>query len=554
MVVSLDHLSVNNRLLTIITLTLTYLTKFVLYRYLVELDEGLNAWQTIGAYTILVGVSMVLACVGMRKGRVFLSLISMLLIDIWLVANIIYYKSNFLLLDWQVILIADNLNGFEDSIIAYLQWQIYLIPVITIITAIFLIIYRSKIIQEPISWKKFLFLPFIGFVIYLVGLGIGAIGNKVYARENEDNWVFEQDKKLFLKIHSPIGHIGMVLWDGIEERILHFKAIAPLTSHEEEILSAIYTGSIEDSILANPPHAHMVFILVESLESWPLLAKDINGVDVCENINQYIHSHNVLFCPNLTSQQVYGRSGDGQLITQTGLLPLSSGVTCMTHGGNVYPNYAHFYQDGVVLNPYSGIWNQRVTTYSYGYKRLRESSVLLRGTDSLMVSWAIEELQKATEPTCVLLLTINTHAPFNSVESTLQLPPIYSRIEAKYLQTVHYMDKHVGRFLAWADTAQTMSDATIVITADHNHFPRNNGKGLCPLIIKSPLIDHAYFIREAYQMDIFPTVLHAIGQMDYNWKGFGVDLLNDTVKRQISDQQAYALSDKMIRTNFFKKE
>ena len=124
-------------------------------------------------------------------------------------------------------------------------------------------------------------------------------------------------------------------------------------------------------------------------------------------------------------------------------------------------------------------------------------------------------------------------------------------MEENYLQCVHYMDKHVGRFLEWADTAAVMKDATIVITADHNHFPVKNGKGLCPLIIKSPAITEKTYIPQAFQMDIFPTVLHAIGQSDYKWKGFGIDLLNPEAKRSISPSQAYSLSDKMIRTNFF---
>ena len=546
--IRLDRLSVSNKTLIILTLFLSYFAKFVLYRYLVDLDKGLNAWQIIGAYVILVGVSMILACIGMRKAKIYASLFVMLIIDIWLIANIIYYKSNFFLLDWQVMIYANNLRGFEDSILVYLQWWYYLIPISTLLIAVFLVAYRKELKQEIIAVKKYLILLGSGLVIYLAGWGLGAIGNKVYAREHADEWMFNEDKMLFLKIHSPVGHLGMVTLDAIKDRILHWQAFKPLTAEEKAIIATIYTDSVAP---AAEPQGHLVFILVESLESWPLTVHDQDGVEVCENINNYIRNHDLLLCTNLTSQQVYGRSGDGQLITQTGMLPLSSGVTCMSHGDNVYPNLAHFYPNGIVLNPYPGVWNQGVTTFSYGFKHLHEVSPFQRGTDSLMIAWAMEELQRATEPTCLLVLTLQTHAPFNSVEPTLRLED--NSPENKYLQTVHNLDKYLGDFFAWADTADCMKDATIVITADHNHFPVENGKGLCPLIIKSPNIERKTYIPQAYQMDVFPTVLHAIGQSNYQWQGFGIDLLAPDANRTISPKQAYALSDKMIRTNFFKE-
>ena len=549
MAIRRDRLSVSNRNLILSTLALSYIAKFVLYRYAVELNDGLNAWQTIGAYTILVGVSMLLACIGMYKGRIGASLLTMVVVDVWLFANIIYYKSNFLLLDWFVIQIADNMKGFEDSIESYLQWWYFLIPAISIVVGAFLIRYRSVLTTETIPAKRFLGIIGISFAIYMAGTCLGAYGNEKYAYDNEDKWVFEQDRMLLLKVHSPIGHMVTVVCDGIKDRIMHHKAIRPLNEQEKGVLSDIYTDSVE----ANVPQGHLVFVLVESLESWPFTVKDNRGVEVCEQLNRYMQTHNVLFCPRVTSQQKYGRSGDGQLITQTGMLPLSSGVTCMSHGDNVYPNLAHFYPDGVVLNPYAGVWNQHVTTYSYGFKRLRETSIFHKGTDSLMISWAREELEQATEPTCVLLLTLETHAPFRSARNSLDLGNSYPTLEAKYLQCVHQLDAQLGRFLAWADTTETMKDATIVITADHNHFPVRDGKGLCPLIICSPQITQSTFISEAYQMDIFPTVLHAIGQSNYAWHGFGIDLLDSTAQRTISVSQAYSLSDKMIRTNYFKK-
>jgi len=258
----------------------------------------------------------------------------------------------------------------------------------------------------------------------------------------------------------------------------------------------------------------------------------------------------------------------------------------MSHGDNTYPNYAHFYPNSVILNPYQGVWNQRVTTRSYGYQRLREPKFFLHGNDSMVFQWTREELCTADTPTCVLAITINTHAPFKSVKPELTLPDSYAPAEQSYLQCVHYFDRQLGHFLSWTDTASIMLNSTFIITADHNHFPVTETRGKCPLIIASPAITQKIEIETAYQMDIFPTLLHAINQ-NYFWHGLGIDLLNlpssahsqtlgtqeqkpsSTINpstpnpshlnlsttrhspRPITPHEASVLSDKLIRTNYF---
>jgi phosphoglycerol transferase MdoB-like AlkP superfamily enzyme len=111
-----------------------------------------------------------------------------------------------------------------------------------------------------------------------------------------------------------------------------------------------------------------------------------------------------------------------------------------------------------------------------------------------------------------------------------------------------------------------MLNSTLVITADHNHFPVSSTRGTCPLIIASPAITKKIEIETAYQMDIFPTLLHAINQ-NYFWHGLGIDLLDLPTSaplptthnpsahysspRSITPHEASVLSDKLIRTNYF---
>jgi phosphoglycerol transferase MdoB-like AlkP superfamily enzyme len=112
---------------------------------------------------------------------------------------------------------------------------------------------------------------------------------------------------------------------------------------------------------------------------------------------------------------------------------------------------------------------------------------------------------------------------------------------------------------------------TIVITADHNilhyekrrlmqHYADMHQMGLqpmdnrLPLIIYSPQIQgNPRYTDDAYQMDIYPTYMSLLGVDDYRWKGFGKNLLDEHSKRLIQEKEAFVLSDKLIRNNYFSK-
>ena len=140
-----------------------------------------------------------------------------------------------------------------------------------------------------------------------------------------------------------------------------------------------------------------------------------------------------------------------------------------------------------------------------------------------------------------------------------------------YLNCVHYTDSCIGDFLNKLEVASLLSSSTVVITGDHTvfkkslldefapfaqkyNYPIPCDESYCPLIILSPLMDKKNIINElCYQMDIFPTILHCIGVDDYYWKGFGVNVTDSVAlkNRLISEKDAYILSDKMIRSDYF---
>ena len=144
-------------------------------------------------------------------------------------------------------------------------------------------------------------------------------------------------------------------------------------------------------------------------------------------------------------------------------------------------------------------------------------------------------------------------------------------IMSAYLNCLHFTDSCIGELFHAVQTNEKLKDnTTIVISGDHtifrsvneefDVFAQKNGinmqttKTFTPLIIYSPNISKNMQVTDTcYQMDIYPTIMHLIGCEDYYWKGFGVNLMDSIARhnRPISEQEAYELSDKLIRSNYF---
>ena len=144
-------------------------------------------------------------------------------------------------------------------------------------------------------------------------------------------------------------------------------------------------------------------------------------------------------------------------------------------------------------------------------------------------------------------------------------------IMSAYLNCLAYTDSCIGTLLDAIQNSPLAANTTIVISGDHtifrsqdaemdrfakaNNIPMRTGHTFTPLIIYSPEIEGNIQVTDTcYQMDIFPTILHLIGAEDYYWHGFGVNLLDSAARnnRPCTEQEAYRLSDLIIRSDYFR--
>ncbi len=498
------------------------------------------------------------------------------LTDLWIIAQIIYYRVNHLFMTWHLFALAGNMDGFWSSIIPYCDASLLLFPLLTCVAAV-CFLWEAV----PFRWWETLIALLLGATISLTGSYMRWHYHKPCINGAPFSWewinpctipqafsvdVSESERKVTHYIHhrSILAYPLYMAADCIRYYAERSKP-AELTETERAELVKLITPQLPPA----KPQGHLVILLLESFESWVLDAVDKNGEPVCPAIKEYVASHPVLYARDLLTQIQYGMSGDGQLIVNTGLYPTKEGVACIDYDYCMYPNIAHLYPRSAIVNPCRNVWNQRRMTTAYGYQKLIEPDTDDRfaWNDSIVVDRIIQTLDTTTAPCCLMGISINGHLPFDSSPDSIELPDTIPAIIQNYLRTAHYTDRQVGRFLAWADTSEVMRNSTIAITGDHRIFtydmseevrdyglradlPFGTGQAGCPFILTAPCVDTTIYIPQAKQGDIYPTILYAIGQQHYFWKGMGHDLINQPCYADDNYALRSSLADKLIRSNW----
>lgn len=503
--------------------------------------------------------------------------------DLWNIANLIYYKTYDAFLSVEDVLLVSNMDGAWSSVTAYIDVWMVLMVCLTIGWCTLCWVFRKS--SKERHWLTFgiaftaITTLFCGniYLMYSRGEEISTeTQEEQQAQSGTDDWGELVDAYRGVSGVKRIPGIKLLAqylrehtmlfdWLNVYYRMENRDAGEHISLSEEEV--QVIESLIHEQSDCPQPQNHLILLIVESLESWPI-EHEIEGQSVASFMQSFREHEHVLFCGKIKDQTSSGNSGDGQMIINTGLLPVSKGVACMHYGDNTYPNVAHFYNSSVLVNPWPHIWNQDTMSVRYGYKKRVEPDNE-EWQDEHVLRNALDCMKQASEPTCICVLTVSTHSPFNRVTNNkihTSAPAVMNR----YMQCLNYTDSCIGDFVETVLDDPQLAQSTIVITGDHTIFKpammrefadysraQNlsiaSGINYCPLFVYSPrIMGNMQIEEECYQMDIYPTLLELIGCDEYYWHGFGRGLLNgQSVNHRMSEQEANRVSDLIIRSNYF---
>lgn len=578
---------------TAITFAVGIFLTFVAFDVIWCMDTTFASFSFFETYATKIIATLALAGVYVLTRCRWAQIVVMALLDVLLVANLMYFRTYYSAIPASSYLEAGNLADFKASVTDSLRWADIVLPLITIATAVMAFRYKTAKRQPLTAVLKWWAAPLAGFALLLTGVNLCKGGfHKSLRSVRQSAYLCSAD--------APIFSVFGCIWYDITD------AAEPITPEKQ--------AEIERWLASQPKHqpadsvtekrSNLLIVFAESLESW-VLEKKVDGKEITPCLNRLLKEKSTLYAPNVLTQVKGGRSIDAQLMICSGLLPLMSG----TYSSLYYDNTFYTLQKAMHGLKHSrsylltidkvSTWNQGAVARSFGtdtiisyhdfkmteafgtHKRIGDASFFQQCREKIERG----EVWKPGESVYMQFVTYSGHAPFKLPDHlrTITFPASIPEKAADYMTTAHYTDKAIGDFVAYLKTLPQYKETIVVIVGDHEGLasyrqelvgnPACRGlvsdKQLTPFIVLNSPVGMRYD-KFMGQIDIYPTLLNLMQLDAYRWHGLGQSILDPrkqgvavgsvmNVEGTGSDKEverlkeAHTVSDYMLRYDWLKR-
>lgn len=485
--------------------------------------------------------------------RIWVQLLWLCMVDILLLADIMYCRTYFTSIPLDSFGLVGNLADFTSSIYTSLGWM----------DIGFLMILAAGVwwgIRTPLSSapRRILrYLSCIALMALVSFVGIACRGG----------FYKEYDRLIQSCYYSTCGTPTYTFAGHLAYSLLELRKNSPSqTTAEydnwlEEHRKLMPLPSLHDSL---QPRKNLVVILCESLESWPIGA-EIKGRPITPYLNSLIADSTTFYAPNMLTQVASGRSIDCQLLLHAGMLPMNGPVYSMKHPSSTYLTLNKALKEkygsrSVIFTCDKPItWNQEVISRSFGYDTLIDR----RGwkidelvgnpgklSDGSFMRQCVEKLRNGNlwqegSPMMLTFVTYSGHSPFrlpdNMKDPQFDLSAVRLPDKLKdYITMAHYTDSCLRTLIEYLKLRSDYGETLILITGDHEGLAtwrreiRANSKEAAELVSEgqfTPFILLNSPVTGKYegmmgQIDMYPTLLSLLGIEDYVWPGLGQSIFS----------------------------
>lgn len=566
---------------------------FVAFDVIWCMDTTFASFSFFETYATKIIATLALAGVYALTRCRWAQIVVMALLDVLLVANLMYFRTYYSAIPASSYLEAGNLADFKASVTDSLRWADIVLPLITIATAVMAFRYKATKRQPLTAVLKWWAAPLAGFALLLTGVNLCKGGfHKSLRSVRQSAYLCSAD--------APIFSVFGCIWYDITD------AAEPITPEKQ--------AEIERWLASQPKHqpadsvtekrSNLLIVFAESLESW-VLEKKVDGKEITPCLNRLLKEKSTLYAPNVLTQVKGGRSIDAQLMICSGLLPLMSG----TYSSLYYDNTFYTLQKAMRGLKHSrsylltidkvSTWNQGAVARSFGtdtiisyhdfkmteafgtHKRIGDASFFQQCREKIERG----EVWKPGESVYMQFVTYSGHAPFKLPDHlrTITFPASIPEKAADYMTTAHYTDKAIGDFVAYLKTLPQYKETIVVIVGDHEGLASYrqelvgnpacrelvSDKQLTPFIVLNSPVGMRYD-KFMGQIDIYPTLLNLMQLDAYRWHGLGQSILDPrkqgvavgsvmNVEGTGSDKEverlkeAHTVSDYMLRYDWLKR-
>lgn len=340
-----------------------------------------------------------------------------------------------------------------------------------------------------------------------------------------------------------------------EAEVLAMEDRLEIVKARKNLIEGNYTGIAEGK--------NLIVIQIEALQEF-VIGRTYLGQTITPNLNKLIKNQSTLYYDNYFQMVGKGNTSDAEFVSNNSLYPSMGEPTYMVYAENNYYGLPWLLRD----NDYTawsfhgnerGYWNREEAYVNQGFQRFiaeddfqfnEEIGFGMKDEDFLEQSLEyIKELDKVDEnPFYAFLVTLTSHTPFVMPEKDqkIQLKPEHrGTILGDYIQSIHYTDKEIGKFIDNLEKEGLLEDSVLALYGDHFGLNAVNeiDKELMtdylkveydfdhmmniPLIIHIPGEDVGKTITTlGSQIDFYPTIANIMGYPINKGIIFGRDLNN----------------------------
>ncbi len=305
---------------------------------------------------------------------------------------------------------------------------------------------------------------------------------------------------------------------------------------------------------------NVISIQVESLEA-VVIGLRIKGEEVTPNLNRLVNKS--YYFNRFFPQSGYGITADAEFIALNSLLPARDSAVVYRYRENQFHSLPailreHGYATVAMHPSRPNFWNIARMHRVYGFERSYAYETFALGheppgaiPDDRLLKQCRELLRAQRAPFFAHILTISSHTPFRWIrpdQRTLHLAELEATTLGDYLQSVHYVDSAIGRFLDGLKADGREQDTVICIYGDHEALPVEERQRVQPyesdltgrrldlsLRPRVPLILFIPGVKRvgdgssplAGQIDLAPTLLQVLGIPDGEARFLGRSLFRE---------------------------
>ena len=518
-------------------------------------------------YVTSVSAAMLVALPYILSRRRWVGVTMMVLTDIWLVANLMYFRTYFSAIPPSSYFLAGNLADFMPAVAGSLNVCDALFPLSTAGAVIMMFKLRKTRGAVVLPFSRMLYVIVLAVFVGVFALTMLPKGGfiKVYDRQRSHAYLHSSMTpmySLFGTLYYNITLDNAVLTDEQSNEIDRwFSDHCAYIAEKQQIQSPVTV-----------PKTNCVIIFAESLESW-VIGLDFEGKEITPHLNRLVADSTAIYAPHVLTQVNAGRSIDAQLLILAGLMPLRSGVYSTLYPGNTYytlpkaSKEINNTRNYLITVDKTKTWNQRGVARAFGidtilsYPDFEQTEAFgTRKTlgDRAFFRQCIDKIERGEiwpvgEKAFVQMVTYSGHFPFRLPDElkTIAFSDTIPEMMRDYMTDAHYTDAAIGSFIDYLRTRPDYDSTLVVITGDHEGLA-NNRRDLCaskggdviskdeftPLIILNAPAAMAYD-GVMGQIDIYPTILELLGLCDYKWHGLGQSILDPS-------KAAVAVSPRMV--------